>query len=681
MSLSNNASEIRSLLSSSEEKLDLKAISRRLPDLEDKAGALEELISQGLIWHAGKGRYATLDVLGIEKGRVRTRSDGSAVIFAGDVRVEVEKRDTAGAYDGDTVLVRLLEPDLHRPQGYHGRIVHVLFRNRESIAGIARNRGGKWFLDPLDPKMPDNIPLDAAGEELKAGDLIGCSIQYEKHGMKVKAEKTVGSPDSPRALIDSVCLDGGLPADFSDNVLRAAETAAFKPVEHTRKDLTGLFSITIDPIDARDFDDAISIEKKEDGGYSLGVHIADVSAYAPPGSQVDTEAFARGTSIYLPDRVIPMIPESLSNGACSLQPDQERLTKTVILEYDSLGKRTDFSVFSSRIKSRRRLNYTEAFEIIQGGTSGDRELDRIFEHFSSLSDLLDAEREKRGAVDLGASEFRTRFDDHGLPAGFDTVSDDKSHRMIENFMVEANSAVAEFCRWLEMDVLYRVHGDPVPEASDKLRRTLSIYGFSVPGQHAPSPASLSRAVLEAKDTPLFPLVRDAVLRSMQKAVYSPDNAGHYGLALRNYMHFTSPIRRYPDLMVHQAITAWEKGESLSGRVSASEAAETCSNLERRAERAERTSTELMALLFLSRRVGEVFRGVVRDKVDFGLFIRLLDVPVEGLLHVSAMKKYLGVLPDMLEPGSPVFVSVESADPLARKLSLFPAENPQGEEID
>ncbi len=645
--------------------------------MEDIARALEELVSSGSIWHAGKGRYASLDVLGMDRGKVRMRSDGSAVVLGGDTRIEVEKRDTAGAYDGDTVIVRLLEPDLNGG-GYHGRIVQVLKRSRENIAGIARSRGGKWFLDPLDPRMPDNIPLDPAGEEIRAGDLIGCSIRYEKHGMKVTAERTVGSPDSPRALIDSVCLDAGLPGDFSREVLGEASGAAFKPVEHTRKDLTGLYCITIDPIDARDFDDAISIEKKEDGGYRLGVHIADVSAYAPPGSLVDTEAFARGTSVYLPDRVIPMIPESLSNGACSLQPDQERLTKTVILEYDSHGKRTDFSVFSSKIRSRFRLNYTEAFEIIKGNTSGNEELDKRFKLFSSLSDLLDVEREKRGAVDLGASEFRTRFDDHGLPGGFETVPDDKSHRMIENFMVEANSAVAEFCRWLEMDVLYRVHGDPVPEASEKLRRTLSIYGFSVPGQHAPSPASLSRAVLEAKDTPLFPLVRDAVLRSMQKAVYSPDNAGHYGLALRNYMHFTSPIRRYPDLMVHQAITAWEKGESLSGRVSASSAAETCSNLERRAERAERTATELMALLYLSKRTGEVFRGVVRDKVDFGLFIRLLDVPVEGLLHVSAMKRFPGVLPAVLEPGTPVFVSVESAEPLARKLSLLPAENPEGE---
>lgn len=664
------------LLSTSGERLDIKAMNLRLPEVPDKAGAIEELLEKGLIWHAGKGRYATLDTLGMEKGKVRVRADGSAVLYTDSpdpVRVELNAGNTLGALDGDTVLVRLLEPELHKG-GYRGRTVQVLKRYRTGMAGIARYVSDRWVLDPLDPRLPRGIRMETDGEGIRPGDLIGCSVIYGKQSITVKPLRSVGSPDSPRALIDSVCIDNGLPESFPGEVLEAAGRAAASPVPHSsRRDLRNLFTLTIDPVDARDFDDAISIERTDDGGYRLGVHIADVAAYAPPGSPVDLEAYERGTSVYLPDRVIPMIPEILSNGACSLQPDQDRLTKTVLIDYDDTGKRTGFSVFSSMIRSRRRLCYEEALEILSKSAVRGDELEGLFNDFSALNDLLDSAREKRGTVDLGASEFRTVFGDDGSPSGFERVPDDRAHRMIENFMVEANSAVAEYCGWLDLEVLYRVHGDPPPEAADKLRRTLSIYGFAVPGQGSPRSSSLSRAVEEARDTPLYPLVRDAVLRSLQRAVYSPEDSGHYGLALRKYMHFTSPIRRYPDLMVHQAITAYEQGQLIRRGETVSSAAESCSFLERRADSAERSATELMALLFLSGKKGEVFRGVVRDSVDFGLFIRLLDVPVEGLMHISSIRENGHLLPPRLEPGSPVTVSVESSNPLERKLSLLPAK--------
>jgi len=677
--LKSNARSVLDLLSSTGERLSIQAINSRLPEVADKTGAVETLLGKGLIWHAGKGRYAVLKTLGMEAGAVRMHSDGSAVVFTEEpdsIKVFLEKGDTGSALDGDTVIVRLLEP-VPRSSGYTGRVVDVLKRFRTRIAGIARKHGDRWFLDPLDPKVKGNIPLDPGDNMIKQGDLIGCLIEYGKRSVKVSALSSIGSPDSPSALIDSVCTDMELPEEFSEDVLRESDSVCTTPSAHSsRKDLRDIYTLTIDPVDARDFDDAISIESLSEGGYRLGVHIADVSAYARPGSLVNNEAMRRGTSVYLPDRVIPMIPEILSNGACSLQPGEDRLTKTVFINYDSRGKRLDFSVFSSQIRSRKRLNYAEAFAILSGEPSSDPELNGKFSLFAELNKLLDTVREGRGAVDLGASEFRTEFDGSGYPSGFSRVSDDVSHRMIENFMVEANSAVAEFCMWLELDVLFRVHGDPAPEASEKLRRTLSVYGFKVPGQMSPRASSLSKAVKEAEGTPLYPIVRDAVLRSMKKAVYSPENSGHYGLALRNYMHFTSPIRRYPDLIVHQAITAYEQGEVPVRSDSMGELAVSCSQMERRAAAAERVSTELMALLFLSRKTGEVFRGVVRDKTDFGLFIRLLEVPVEGLLHVSAMKKYRHFVPPDLSPGAEIYVSVEKADPVDRKLSLLPAEVPE-----
>ncbi len=679
MLLSSNARAVYSLLSSTGERLNIQAINSRLPEIQDRTGAVAALMKEGLIWHAGKGRYATLKTLGMEVGTIRMRSDGSATLYTQEpdpIRIVIEKNDTGGALDRDVAIIRLLEPDLHSG-GYNGRVIDILKRFRKRIAGIARKRGENWFLDPLDPKVNGNIPLDPGEEKIRQGDLIGCDIEYGRSSIKVKALSTVGSPNTPGALIDSVCIDLDLPEDFPEEVKRESDAVCISPVPHSsRKDLRDVYTLTIDPVDARDFDDAISIETLPQGGFRLGVHIADVSAYAPPNSLVDNEAMKRGTSVYLPDRVIPMIPEILSNSACSLQPDQDRLTKTVLISYDSSGKRTDFAVFSSQIRSRKRLNYTEAFAILSGESSGDPELDEIFRQFSALNTVLDKVREKRGAVDLGASDFRTQFSGEGFPNGFERVSDDVSHRMIENFMVEANSAVAEFCKWLELDVLFRVHGDPAPQAAEKLRRTLSIYGFKMPGQLSPRASALSKTVKEAEGTPLYPIIRDAVLRSMQKAVYSTENSGHYGLALRNYMHFTSPIRRYPDLIVHQAITAYEEGKILQRSESISTLADMCSQLERRAAAAERTTTELMALLYLSRETGGVFEGVIRDRTDFGLFIRLLDVPVEGLLHVSALKKFRQFVPSDLSPGSGIFVSVEKSDPVERRLSLLPAAAPE-----
>ena len=677
MLLNSSARAVLELLQNTEERLNIQAINSRLPEVPDKPQAVELLLSNGLIWHAGKSRYATLKTLGLVTGNLRMHSDGSAVLFADgedSMRIVLEKRNVLDSLDKDTVIVRLLE-QLHSG-GYTGRVLTVLKRYRERLSGIARKQGAFWFLDPLDPKMPRRIKLDIAGEKINPGDLIGCRIVYGKNSISVTALASLGSVDSPKSLIDSICIDMDLPEQFSKKVNLEADASSISPVKHSsRKDLRDIYSLTIDPIDARDFDDAISIESLADGGFRLGVHIADVSAFVPPGSEVNAEALKRGTSVYLPDRVIPMIPEILSNGACSLLPDQDRLTKTVLIDYDNTGKRLDFSVFSSKIRSRKRLNYTEALSILSGESSGDEKLDGIFDLFSSLNKLLEEEREQRGAVDLGSSDYKTSFGDTGLPNGFIQGTNDVSHRMIENFMVEANSAVAEYCKWLELDVLYRVHGDPIPEAAEKLKRTLSIYGFKLPGFSSPKASVLSKAIKKAEDSPLYPIVKEAVLRSMQKAVYAASNNGHYGLALRDYMHFTSPIRRYPDLIVHQAITAYEHGSIPKRSENMETLGEMCSSLERRAAAAERVSIELMALLYLSDNIGKVFRGVIRDQTDFGFFIRLLDIPVEGLMHVSAVKKFKLKAPLDSRPGAEIYVSIEKSDPLERRLSLIPCEKP------
>lgn len=654
-------------------RLDLKALRKRLSqEFRDVDGALEKLLSEGRIARTGKGAYALIETLGMAIGELISRTDGSArVRLTNGEQVNIESRDTRGAWHGDRVVVRVLEPqpDL---KSYRGRVVEILERNRRKVAGVSRRAGDGWVLDPVDPRLPRGIPLETGDTELQAGKIVTGELDFRTPRPKAVLGTTLGSPASPGALIDSVCTDRNLPGPFTDEILEEAELAAVKPVNMAdRLDARDLFTITVDPVDARDFDDAVSVEELPDGGYRLGVHIADVAFYAPAGSMVDAEARARGTSVYLPDRVIPMIPEVLSNGACSLRPDEDRLTRSVFMDFDGNGRRTDFTVRPTVIRSRRRLTYEQALDLMKGDYHGDPDLESLFGKILGLNRILNRRRDERGALDLGSVEFRTRFGGDGMPDGFDPVPDDMAHGMIENFMVEANRAVADYCLWLDLPVLYRIHVDPAPESIDRLRAKLSGFNVSLGSKGVPDPLSYAAFLRRAQSLPQWPLIRQDALRALQKAVYNPSNLGHYGLALESYMHFTSPIRRYPDLVVHQALAQYEKTGQAEGDRNMNMLAELCSSLERRAAQSEWDSVELMALLFLSERRGSVFRGMVSDVKDFGIFVRLLDVPVEGFIPAPILRRAPIRLAGGGTPGMILSVGVIEADPLLRQLTLTP----------
>lgn len=654
-------------------RLDVKALRKRLPqELRDVDGALERLLSEGRIARTGKGAYALIETLGMTTGELISRTDGSArVRLPNGEQVNIDPRDTRGAWHGDRVMVRVLEP-MPDMRSYKGRVIEILERALTRIAGVSRRAGDGWVLDPVDPRLPRGIQLETGDTEIQAGKIVTGELDFRSARPRAILGETLGSPASPGALIDSVCTDRNLPGPFTDEVLEEAELAAVRPVNIVdRMDLRDLFTITVDPVDARDFDDAVSVEALPGGGYRLGVHIADVAFFAPPGSMVDAEARARGTSVYLPDRVIPMIPEVLSNGACSLRPDEDRLTRSVFMVFDGSGKRTDFSVRPTIIRSRRRLTYEQALDLMKGEYHGDPELEELFRLIMGLNRILNRRRDERGALDLGSVEFRTRFGGDGMPGGFDPVPDDMAHGMIENFMVEANRAVADYCLWLDLPVLYRIHGDPTPDSIDRLRVKLSALGASLGSKGVPDPLSYAAFLRKAKDLSQWPLIRQAALRALQKAVYSPSNLGHYGLALDSYMHFTSPIRRYPDLVVHQALAQYEAAGVADGDRNMNMLAELCSSLERRAAQSEWDSVELMALLYLSERRGSAFRGMVSDVKDFGLFVRLLDVPVEGFIPAPILRRAPIRLAGGGTPGMILSVAVIDADPLLRQLTLTP----------
>jgi len=652
------------------------ALHESLIDLSD---TVDDLVARGLLWRAGSGRYALPGELGIFSGTVRGRPSGGALVLTGEERFEVQPDELGGALDGDTVMVRRLGRK-DRDGKIYGSIELILMRARNGISGVTRRYGKGWNLDPVNPVLPRGIRLTLTPDlrsSMEAGRIVFARLDYSGSDYTAVALSDMGSPSSPTALIDSVAADHGLESKFPDDVLEAAALSASEPIQCTdRDDLRGVFTITVDPVDARDFDDAISLERDGDG-YILQVHIADVAAYAVQGGAVDLEARTRGTSVYLPDRVIPMIPEVLSAGACSLRPGEERLARTVVMHFDGQGERTEFTVGASVILSDARLSYEEALEYMQEG-GPDPELRELLLLCGELSAILDTRRADRGALDIGGSEFRVHFGEEGWPSSFIRESGDISHRMIENFMVEANRAVADHCTWSDLPVLYRVHDDPVPESEQTLASRLAEIGIQLPGGRVRDPSVLREAFDRLAGSPLEDLLREAVLRSLSKAIYSPSNIGHFGLALRSYMHFTSPIRRYPDLLVHQVLAMVEEGRIPTASGDINSLADSCSRTERNAEGAERDAMELMAIVWLSRHIGENFPGVVSGIKRFGIFVRFDDLPLEGLAPAAEIRKAgisFGEAGGPFREGSIVEVRVVSVDVLERRVTLSPVGRP------
>lgn len=634
--------------------------------LDRASEIVDGLVERGLLWPVRGGRFTLPGSVGLERGLLRVRASGQASVATATDRVEVGRGGLGGGLDGDVVLVRItgMEGALER----RGVVAAVLTRRREGCGGVLRRAGKGWVLDPMDPALPRGLPIVGLPPEAAVeGSVVWGRFAGGTGRPSLQYEEILGSGFSSSAAISVVVRDYGFSESFSEDALREAEESARRPVDTAgRDDERGLFCITIDPVDARDFDDAVSISRQGDG-FELGVHISDVAAYVRQGGPLDMEARLRGTSVYLPDRVIPMLPGSLSSGACSLVQGADRLTRSVFLRYDGRGSRTGFRIARTVTRSRARLTYEEAFACMRGEGHPQAGVEDALSAMTALSRLLDRDRKRRGALDLGSDEYRIHFGPSGGPERFERVPDDESHRLIENFMVEANRAVAEHCSWLGLRVLYRVHGEPDRDSAVRLDAELSELGIALPRARELRGADLSRILADCADLPVYPLVREAVLRSLEKAVYRAENLGHFGLALRSYTHFTSPIRRYPDLSVHRALSALDEGAQAPE--ADPELAEACSSREQAAEDAERECVELMALVHLESRKGMVLGGVVSGVHDFGCFVRLADLPVDGLMPNRLLRADER---RRMRAGVPVEAVVIESDPGLRRLTLAPA---------
>lgn len=566
-------------------------------------------------------------------------------LFHGAVKMEAEdgtayacaRENAHGTLWGDVV-------EAERISRERVRVRKVLERAHEEIVGVLHEKQGVRYILPLERRLPQGIAVRPGGEEAHDGDVVHTKVVRweDEGGLLVRIDGVLGSFGEARAALDALIVSQYLRTAFGEDVLREAD--ACKPADladdPTRTDLRGLLSFTIDGSDAKDFDDAVSLERLENGLWRLGVHIADVGHYVPQGSALDREAYLRGTSVYFPGRVLPMLPEQLSNGVCSLRPDEDKFTMSALMDIDEAGSVVHTSLLRTITRSNARLVYDDVNRLFDGDAAQRERMAGLEDTLLAMRELARRIRQRRqaqGAIDFDTDEPKFILDEAGEPVEIAKRARGEAELMIEDFMLTANEAVARFAKARGVPLLYRVHEKPDPEKLDTLKDFLDGIGVDTRGlRHNAQPGDI-RAVLErTRETPEFSVVSTLALRSMQKARYDVSPLGHYGLAMADYCHFTSPIRRYPDLVVSRALTAVLTGgrPALHGDALA-DAAMRSSDCERAAVEAERLADKLMMARFMHGHVGELFDGIVSGVSEWGLYVALSN-GAEGFLHVRTM---------------------------------------------
>jgi ribonuclease R len=544
---------------------------------------------------------------------------------------------------GDRAMVRMAGLDRKgRPEG---KIVEVLERANKTLVGRVMRGQGVTIVAAEDKRInqdiliPYHLDMDA-----KVGQVVMVELteQPSSHAMPMgKITQILGNYADSGMEIEIALRKHKLPYEFHPSAIQEAESypKTVQPEDFkNRIDLRELPLITIDGETARDFDDAVYAEP-QGKGWRLVVAIADVSFYVKPGDALDKEAFDRGNSVYFPRRVIPMLPEALSNGLCSLKPEVERLCMVCDMQVDGLGIVKQYKFYPSVMRSKARMTYTKVYDLLQNPESDLAKeyawLMPHIQHLYAVYQLMLKQREKRGAIEFESSETMMIFNDNGKIDKIIPSERNEAHKLIEECMLAANVCAAEFLIKHEHPALYRIHEGPTPEKLEALRLFMGEFGFGVGGGEKPTAKDYGKLMTRIKERPDAQLLQTVMLRSMQQAVYSPDNVGHFGLAYDAYTHFTSPIRRYPDLLIHRAIKAVVSGDKYQAK-DWNNLGVHCSMTERRADDATRDVTNWLKCFYMQDRIGEVFEGTVAGVTSFGLFVALDEVYVEGLLHVTEL---------------------------------------------
>ena len=605
--------------------------------------AMEE---DGGVYRVRGNRYAVPSKINLVTGRLQVTRGGDGFVIpepAGQ-DVFIPGSRLGSAMDGDRVVARV---EGRRPgRQPHGRIIKVLDRAHPTIVGTFHRAPKLSYVVPRDPRVSKDVFVPQ-GEEggAESGEVV--VVEITAYGDRRLApvgrvERVLGPLDDPGVDVLSVLFGHGLPLEFPPEVEEAAARAvdlAATPGEG-RVDRTALNVFTIDPEDAKDHDDALSVEPLEGGLFRVGVHIADVSHFVELGGTLDVEALNRGTSVYLVDRVGPMLPHALSSDVCSLRPGQDRFAVSLFATLDPQGRVRDHHFERTVIRSRHKLSYQQVQTFLEKGEGFDPDTDQAIHTLVSIAQVLRKRREARGSLDFDLPESRVVLDERGAPVDIQRQPRWESHRLVEDFMLLANEIVAREGKEKKLPILFRVHEPPPEDRLEKIREFLAPFGYPVP-KRALKPKDLQNILAQARGKPEEGLVSTVVLRTMNRAQYSVSNLGHFGLAADWYAHFTSPIRRYPDLVTHRAVirALVEKKpipEAWSG--SALEMAADQSSLrEQSAQEAERDSVDLKKVEFMERHLGDEFDGTVSGVTSFGLFVLLDEFFVDGLIHVSSLE--------------------------------------------
>lgn len=641
---------------------------------------VEELEQDGVVIAVRGKRYSLLEFTPYHAGTIRVHPDGHGTVFGGggdDPDVYIDRRSVKGAMNGDLVVVRV---DKHNPK-YHtirgrklivGEVSQVLRRAHRTVVGRFHADPREPFVTPFDVRLDHDILIDREGT-MGARDDEMVNVEIDRypdrtsHIARGRVVEVLGFIGEPGVDIELVIRKFHIPHLFPDEVLMAAEAVPEEvaPAEiGKRVDLREHNIVTIDGETAKDFDDAVEVTRLPNGNYLLGVHIADVSHYVTEGSALDEEALERGTSVYFPGRAVPMLPERLSNGICSLNPRVERLTFSVDIEIDARGRFIDRKVYKSVIRTKERMTYTNVNALLVNETIAEpsgppphgvvvpsagelRErygyLLDDFRRMHELYEILRGRREARGSIDFDLPEAEVILDASGDIDAIKPTERNVAHRIIEEFMLAANEVVASELVFANQPGIFRVHQQPDPQKLQDLRDILKEFKLTLRGDVEDiRPGELQRVLKNVAGTPEERFLTNIVLRSMKRAFYSEENIGHFALALANYCHFTSPIRRYPDLIVHRRLGELLAGGPLYGeRLNDVERAHPLyaaqsSDRERRADEASREVLEWKKVIFMRDKVGDAFTGIVTGVASFGLFVELDEIFVQGMVPVATI---------------------------------------------
>ncbi|WP_374965365.1 ribonuclease R [Lysinibacillus sp. RS5] len=623
-------------------------------EFKELVKTLVRMEAQGLVVRSRSNRYGSPERMNLLRGKFIGHAKGFGFV-APDIEgmddVFIPPHEVNGAINGDIVLIRVLKESFGDRR--EGTVTKVVERGQTSFVGTFQANRGFGFVVLDDKKLPMDIFI-AKGDTLGAVDGHKVVVEVATWPEDLKSAtgyitKILGHKNDPGVDILSILYKHDIPPEFPEEVVAAAQSV---PDEITAADLEGRRDlrhetiVTIDGADAKDLDDAVTVTKNVDGTYKLGVHIADVSYYVTQGSVIDIEAYDRATSVYLTDRVIPMIPHRLSNGICSLNPQVDRLVLSCEMIIDANGHVVSHEIFQSVIKTTERMTYKDVYKILEEQDEAlmarYEPLVPMFKHMAELSNILRNKRQMRGAIDFDFKESKVIVDEDGWPVDIELRERTVAEKLIEDFMLAANETVAEHFHWMNVPFLYRIHEDPKPEKLQRFFEFVTNFGILIKGTgNTVHPKALQDVLKAIEGMPEEPVISTMLLRSMQQAKYYPESLGHFGLSTDFYTHFTSPIRRYPDLIVHRLIRTYLLNKDTSRETVAQwsmamdEIADHTSERERRAVDAERDTDALKKAQYMSDKIGEEFEGIVSSITNFGIFVELPNT-IEGLVHISNM---------------------------------------------